>query len=70
VHGKDRADCLARLRGALAALKIAGIATTVPLHQALATDPEVAASRYHTRVLEHWLQTVFAPAQGGREEAR
>ncbi|MGB3538345.1 MAG: acetyl-CoA carboxylase biotin carboxylase subunit [Mesorhizobium sp.] len=70
VHGKDRADCLKRLRGALAALKIVGIATTVPLHQALAADPEVAASRYHTRFLEHWLQTVFAPAQDGREEAR
>ncbi len=70
VHGSDRADCLQRLRDALAALKIVGIATTVPLHQALAADPEVAASRYHTRFLEHWLQTVFAPVQGGREEAR
>jgi len=70
VHGKDRADCLDRLRGALAGLKIVGIPTTVPLHQALAADPDVAASRYHTRFLEHWLQTAFAPAQGRKEVAR
>ncbi|CDX32152.1 acetyl CoA carboxylase, biotin carboxylase subunit [Mesorhizobium plurifarium] len=70
VHGKDRADCLSRLRAALAALKIVGIPTTAPLHQALAADPDVAASRYHTRFLEPWLQTVFAPAQGGKEVAR
>jgi acetyl-CoA carboxylase biotin carboxylase subunit len=70
VHGKDRADCLDRLRGALAGLKIVGIPTTVPLHRALAADPDVAASRYHTRFLEHWLQTAFAPAQGRKEVAR
>ncbi len=70
VHGKDRADCLARLRGALDELKITGIPTTVPLHQALAADADVASSRYHTRFLEHWLQTAFASAQGSKEVAR
>ena len=69
VHGKDRPGCLAKLRSALDGLKITGIPTTVPLHRALAADPEIAASRYHTRFLEHWLQTVFAASQGNREVA-
>ncbi|WP_448955291.1 acetyl-CoA carboxylase biotin carboxylase subunit [Labrys neptuniae] len=70
VRGKDRADCLARLRVALDGLNIEGIPTTVGLHRALAADPEVAASRYHTRFLEHWLLTAFASPQGSRELAR
>jgi len=70
VHGKDREDCLVRLREALGALKISGIPTTVPLHQALAADADVVASRYHTRFLEHWLEDAFASAQGRREMAR
>ncbi|MGE0212952.1 MAG: acetyl-CoA carboxylase biotin carboxylase subunit [Parvibaculaceae bacterium] len=68
VHGRDRADCLMRLRQALAELKIEGIPTTVPLHTALAADPEVAAARVHTRFLEHWLETAFAQADGGKRE--
>jgi len=60
VHGADRADCLARLRGALGELVITGIPTTIPLHAALASDPSVAAGRTHTRFLEHWLETDFA----------
>jgi len=34
-----------------------------------AADPEIAASRYHTRFLEQWLQTVFAKSQGDKEVA-
>jgi len=55
VHGRDRADCLARLREALARLEIVGIPTTIPLHAALAADPDVVAGRFHTRFLEAWL---------------
>jgi acetyl-CoA carboxylase biotin carboxylase subunit len=40
VSGRDRADALARLRGALARCEIDGVATTIGLHAALAADPE------------------------------
>jgi acetyl-CoA carboxylase biotin carboxylase subunit len=70
VHGRDRADCLAKLRGALGGLKIEGIPTTVPLHAALAADPDVAAGRFHTRFLEGWLETKFAPFPAATEVAR
>ena len=69
VHGVDRADCLDKLRAALAELKIVGIPTTVPLHQALAADPEVMAGRFHTRFLEHWLETVFTAPLSKKEVA-
>ena len=69
VHGTDRADCLAKLREALAELKISGIPTTVPLHRALAADRDVAAGRFHTRFLEDWLETSFAAPLGKKEVA-
>lgn len=46
---------LARLRDALAELKIEEIPTTTSLHTTLVDDPEVAAGRFHTRWLEVWL---------------
>jgi acetyl-CoA carboxylase biotin carboxylase subunit len=67
VHGEDRPACLAKLRSALDGLKIGGIPTTVPLHRALAADPEIAAGHFHTRFLEHWLQTVFAASADKKE---
>ncbi len=60
VHAHDRAACIARLREALDELAIVGIPTTIPLHQALARDAEVAAGRVHTRFLEPWLEQHFA----------
>lgn len=55
VWGESREDVLARLRDALAELKIEGIPTTTSLHTTLVDDPEVAAGRFHTRWLEVWL---------------
>ncbi|MGO4836558.1 acetyl-CoA carboxylase biotin carboxylase subunit, partial [Rhizobiaceae sp. 2RAB30] len=69
VHGADRADCLSRLRAALAGLEIQGIPTTIPLHVALAADADVAAGRFHTRFLEGWLETAFAARGGDKEVA-
>ncbi|UGX89209.1 acetyl-CoA carboxylase biotin carboxylase subunit [Phyllobacterium meliloti] len=61
VHGADRAQCLARLTVALSELKIDGIPTTIPLHAALAKDPDIAIGHFHTRFLENWLETRFNP---------
>jgi acetyl-CoA carboxylase biotin carboxylase subunit len=69
VHGVDRADCLSRLRTALAKLEIQGIPTTIPLHAVLAADADVAAGRFHTRFLEGWLETAFAARGGDKEVA-
>ena len=55
VHGDSRAACLARLREVLTSLRIEGLATTIPLHAALAADAEVAAGEFDTRFLERWL---------------
>jgi len=63
VWDETRIGALARLRRALAELKIEGIATTAPLHAALARDPDVAGGRIHTRWLEDWLDS-----RGSRDE--
>ena len=55
VHGRDRPECLARLRRALEEFVIDGIATTLPLQQALAVDPDVTAGDYSIKWLETWL---------------
>jgi len=57
VHDKDRPSAIQRLERALAELSVEGLATTKPLHQALARDPDVMAARFHTAWLEPWLET-------------
>jgi acetyl-CoA carboxylase, biotin carboxylase subunit len=57
VHGVDRADALARTRAALDLLRIDGVTTTVPVHQALLTDPEFAAGGVDTAFFERFLGT-------------
>jgi acetyl-CoA carboxylase biotin carboxylase subunit len=56
VWDETRTGAIERLKGALHELEITGIKTTKGLHQALASDPEVAAARFHTRWLERWLE--------------
>jgi acetyl-CoA carboxylase biotin carboxylase subunit len=68
VHAPTREACLARLAKTLAGLVIEGVPTTVPLHLALARDPRVAEGAFHTRFLEHWLETDFAALSGRVEE--
>jgi acetyl-CoA carboxylase, biotin carboxylase subunit len=55
VHGADRAQALDRLRGALARCEIGGVATTLPLHAALAADAGFAAGGVELGFLEGWL---------------
>jgi acetyl-CoA carboxylase, biotin carboxylase subunit len=55
VTGASRAEALARLRGALARCEIGGVATTLPLHAALAGDAEFAAGGVATEYLARWL---------------
>ena len=53
-HGKDRAECLARMRRALKELKVDGIRTNIPFHQAILDDPNFISGDVSTRFLETW----------------
>ncbi|MGI9412065.1 MAG: acetyl-CoA carboxylase biotin carboxylase subunit, partial [Hyphomicrobiales bacterium] len=57
VWDETRDKALNRLERALAELEISGVKTTKLLHQALLADPDVRAARFHTKFLEHWLET-------------
>lgn len=69
VWGETRDACIARLADALDNLEIRGLATTIPLHQALAADPSVASGDVHTRFLEPWLETDFPVFVASKEVA-
>jgi acetyl-CoA carboxylase biotin carboxylase subunit len=55
VSGRDRAEALARLRAALARCEIAGVATTLGLHEKLTASAEFEAGGVDTVFLERWL---------------
>ncbi len=69
VWGETRDACIARLADALDNFEIRGLATTIPLHQALAADPSVASGDVHTRFLEPWLETDFKAFVASKEVA-
>lgn len=52
VHGKNRNECLMRLKRALSEFVIDGIETTIPLFNELVTNPDVANGVYDI----HWLE--------------
>ncbi len=54
-HDETRDAAITRMARALKELRVEGLPTTAPLHQALATDPEMRAGMFHTRWLEEWL---------------
>jgi acetyl-CoA carboxylase, biotin carboxylase subunit len=54
-HGADRAEALARLRGALDQCEIGGVTTNLRMHQGLLADGEFARGGVDTGYLERWL---------------
>jgi acetyl-CoA carboxylase, biotin carboxylase subunit len=66
VHGADREDALARARAALDLLRIEGVTTTVPVHQALLADPEFSAGGVDTAFFERFLGTHQPDLVGAR----
>jgi acetyl-CoA carboxylase biotin carboxylase subunit len=56
VWDESRTAALVRLARALAELEITGLKTTIPLHKALARDPDIRALRFDTNFLERWLE--------------
>ena len=63
VSGANRAEALGRLRGALARCEIGGVATTLPVHVALAADDEFAAGGLGTGYLARWLELETRPVR-------
>jgi acetyl-CoA carboxylase biotin carboxylase subunit len=62
VHGRDRAECIARLNRCLAEIVVAGIDTNIPLFQELLSNPDIARGDYNIHWLENWIKSQAAPA--------
>jgi acetyl-CoA carboxylase biotin carboxylase subunit len=60
VHAPSRREAIARMRRALNEMVVAGIRTTLPLHQAVMDDPEFQSGDYTI----HWLERFVADRQG------
>src|SRR6202012_4485563 len=56
VHGRDRAECIARMNRCLGETVIGGIETTIPLFQDLLVQPDIIAGNYDIHWLERWLK--------------
>ena len=56
VHGRNRNECLMRLRRALEEFVITGIDTNIPLHLDLVDNADFANGNYHI----HWLEEFMA----------
>ena len=52
VHGRDRSECLLRLKRALGEMVITGVETTIPLFRELVEEPDVINGDYSI----HWLE--------------
>jgi acetyl-CoA carboxylase, biotin carboxylase subunit len=51
-HGRDRAEAIARMHGALEGFIVEGIKTTIPLHKRILAAPDFVAGQFDTHFLE------------------
>jgi acetyl-CoA carboxylase biotin carboxylase subunit len=56
VHARNRNECLMRLKRALGEFVVDGIETTIPLFNALITEPDIVDGNYDI----HWLETYLS----------
>ncbi|MBX9706501.1 MAG: acetyl-CoA carboxylase biotin carboxylase subunit [Caulobacteraceae bacterium] len=54
VHGRDRAECVARLKRSLNEMVVGGIDTTIPLFQRLLQELDILSGDYDIHWLEQW----------------
>ena len=59
VHGRDRAEALARLERALSELIVDGVDTTVPLFNQLLAEADIHSGDYNIHWLEKWLEKTY-----------
>ena len=57
VHGRDRVECIARLKRCLGEMVVGGIETTIPLFQDLLVEPDILAGDYNIHWLEKWIRS-------------
>jgi acetyl-CoA carboxylase, biotin carboxylase subunit len=55
VHGRNRVECMMRLRRALDEFVVDGIETTLPLFRDLVANPDIQDGNYDIHWLEHYL---------------
>jgi acetyl-CoA carboxylase biotin carboxylase subunit len=55
VHGRDRAEAIAKMERALSQFIVQGIDTSIPLHQAIFADPGFRAGEFDTKFMEKFL---------------
>ncbi len=69
VTGSDRAQALQRSRRALAEFQVEGMATVLPFHRAVVSDPAFASDEFtvHTRWIETEWNNTITPFEGGAE---
>ena len=56
VYGRNREDCIMRLRRALEEMVVEGVKTNIPLHQELLRQDDVLNGDYSIKWLEKWLE--------------
>jgi acetyl-CoA carboxylase biotin carboxylase subunit len=56
VHGRDRTECIARLRRCLGEMVVGGIETTIPLFQDLLLQADIQSGDYDIHWLEQWIK--------------
>ncbi|MBI1407598.1 MAG: acetyl-CoA carboxylase biotin carboxylase subunit [Caulobacter sp.] len=56
VHGRDRAECIARTQRCLGEMVVSGIETTIPLFQDLLQNDDIRAGDYDIHWLERWIK--------------
>ena len=63
VHGRDRAEAIARMRRVLEMTVIEGIKTSIPMHLRILSDPDFVAGKLDTAFMDRFLTR---PRPGGR----
>jgi acetyl-CoA carboxylase, biotin carboxylase subunit len=64
VHGKDRAEAMARMQRSLEMFVVEGIHTTIPLHQKIFADAEFRVGRFDTKFMERFFEREKARLTG------
>jgi acetyl-CoA carboxylase biotin carboxylase subunit len=63
VHGRDRAEAIARMRGALSEFRVEPIRTTIPLHRRLMAERQFVDARFDNHYLERLLRADARPPE-------
>ncbi|MFZ4607215.1 MAG: acetyl-CoA carboxylase biotin carboxylase subunit [Caulobacter sp.] len=56
VHGRDRAECIARTQRCLGEMVVSGVDTTIPLFQDLLQQDDIRNGDYNIHWLEKWIK--------------